>query len=69
MIVFTLNAVVRADAHRLPPFLENADEYRKAMDEVPGRSIPENLTGPARGELLLQERIGAVMGMSRLPRG
>ncbi|MDR3076442.1 MAG: HD domain-containing protein [Synergistaceae bacterium] len=56
-------AVVRADAHRLPPFLENAGEYRKAMGEVSGRNIPENLTGPARGEWLRQERIGAVMNL------
>jgi tRNA nucleotidyltransferase (CCA-adding enzyme) len=61
-----MSAVTFADAHRLPQFLSNADEYYRTMGETSGRDIPENLTGPARGKWLRAQRCEAV---TRLVRG
>ena len=60
-----MSAVTLADAHRLPPFLMNAEVYCGAMDEISGNDIPENLTGPERGLWLRARQCYAVARLLR----
>lgn len=56
-----ISAVIRAAARKAPDFLVNCDKYYDAMDAISGNSIPEELTGPARGEWLRARRTEAVI--------
>ena len=53
-------AVMSSGGHKIPPFLRRSREYYRAMREVSGHDIPEDLTGPRRGQWLRARRIESV---------
>ncbi|MDR1581206.1 MAG: hypothetical protein LBS35_12695 [Synergistaceae bacterium] len=55
-----ITAIVMADAHEIPTFLEYAPKLLKAMGGVTGDDIPDDLKGPARGEWLRRRKTEAV---------
>jgi len=55
-----ISAVMMADGGWVPSFLQFADLYYRAMNEITGNDIPTNLTGPERGRWLRAQRIEAV---------
>lgn len=51
------NAVILADSHHLPPYLEHADELIAALHNVHGSAAPANLHGKAIGQWVHDEQI------------
>ena len=53
------NAVIRADSHGLPSYLEQGAKYIKIMQAIDGRSAPKELKGPAIGRWIEHQQIKA----------
>ena len=50
-------AVIQADHHSLPLYLEKAEELIAVMQRIGGKDAPEDLRGPAVGEWIRLQRI------------
>ena len=53
------SAVIRADSHGLPFYLEHGEELLQAMLTISGGEAPQGLQGPSIGEWLRLQRIKA----------